>query len=308
MAQAAEPAAEPRAKPSLGIGIVRSLRPKQWIKNVLVFAAPVAAGMIDDRSTLLHTIGAFACFCAAASATYLLNDASDVEADRRHPVKRHRPIAAGSVPVPIAVTLAGILLVASVVGAFLVAVDFGVTLLAYLALTTTYTYWAKHVPILDIVAVAAGFVLRAVGGATATGLPISEWFFIVTSFGALFMVAGKRHGEASELAESAHEAVDVRPALAAYTPSFLAYLRAVFSGGVLIAYCMWAFSSATESPDAAIWYQLSIAPFAIAILRYALLLEQGKGAEPETLVLSDRMLLASGAVWAIIYGCATYAA
>jgi decaprenyl-phosphate phosphoribosyltransferase len=296
------------AAPPLGRGLLRSLRPKQWAKNVLVFAAPVAAGMIDDRSTFWHTVGAFACFCAAASATYLLNDAADVEADRRHPVKRNRPIAAGSVPVSLAVTLAIALLAASVAGAFVVAVDFGITLLAYLALTTTYTYWAKHVPILDIVAVAAGFVLRAVGGATATGIPLSEWFFIVTSFGALFMVAGKRHGEASDLAESAHEAVDVRPALAAYTPGFLAYLRAVFSGGVLIAYCMWAFESAAESPDAALWYQLSIAPFAIAILRYALLLEQGKGAEPETLILSDRMVLVAGAVWAVIYAVATYAA
>jgi decaprenyl-phosphate phosphoribosyltransferase len=142
--------------------------------------------------------------------------------------------------------------------------------------------------------------------ATATGIPISEWFFIVTSFGALFMVAGKRHGELSDLEE--HEAIDVRPALAAYTPSFLAYLRAVFSGGVLIAYCMWAFSSAELNGNGAIWYQLSIIPFAVAILRYALLLEQGKGAEPETLVLSDRTLLAAGAVWAIIYACATYAA
>lgn len=297
----------PASTPSLGRGLARSLRPKQWTKNVLVFAAPVAAGMIDDRSTLLHTVGAFACFCGAASATYLLNDAADVDADRRHPVKRNRPIASGSVPVPLAIALAAILLIASIAGAFAVASDFAITLLAYLALTTSYTYWAKHVPILDIVAVAAGFVLRAVGGATATGIPISEWFFIVTSFGALFMVAGKRHGEASDLAESAHEAIDVRPALAAYTPTFLAYLRAVFSGGMLIAYCMWAFTSAATSPDAAIWYQLSIVPFTIAILRYALLLEQGKGAEPETLVLSDRMLLVAGAVWAIIYACATYA-
>ena len=158
---------------------------------------------------------------------------------------------------------------------------------------------------LDIVAVASGFAPRAIGGATATDIPISEWFFIVTSFGALFMVAGKRHGELSDLEE--HEAVDVRPALAAYTPSFLAYLRAVFSGGVLIAYCMWAFASAEANGDGAIWYQMSIVPFAIAILRYALLLEQGKGAEPENLVLSDRTLLVAGAVWAIIYACAVYA-
>jgi decaprenyl-phosphate phosphoribosyltransferase len=296
----------PTAPPSLAVGVVRSLRPKQWVKNVLVFAAPVAAGMIDERSTLLHTLAAFACFCAAASATYLLNDALDIEADRRHPVKRHRPIAAGSVPVPLALTLAGLLLVLGVGGAFLTARDFGITIVAYLVLTTAYTVRLKHLPVLDIVAVAAGFVLRAVGGATATGIPISEWFFIVTSFGALFMVAGKRHGELSELEE--HEAVDVRPALAAYTPGFLAYLRAVFSGGVLIAYCMWAFSSAEANGTGAIWYQLSILPFAVAILRYALLLEQGKGAEPENLVLSDRTLLAAGAVWAIIYACATYAA
>ena len=298
--------AAPLEPPSLVVGMIRSLRPKQWVKNVLVFAAPVAAGMIDQRSTLLHTLAAFACFCAAASATYLLNDAVDVEADRRHPVKRHRPIAAGSVPVGLAFVLAAVLLVVGVGGAFLTSRDFGITILAYLALTTAYTVKLKHVPVLDIVAVAAGFVLRAIGGATATDIPISEWFFIVTSFGALFMVAGKRHGELSELEE--HEAVDVRPALAAYTPTFLAYLRAVFSGGVLIAYCMWAFASAESNGNGAIWYQMSIVPFAIAILRYALLLEQGKGAEPENLVLSDRTLLLSGAVWAIIYACAVYAA
>ena len=285
--------------------MIRSLRPKQWVKNVLVFAAPVAAGMIDERSTLLHTLAAFACFCAAASATYLLNDAVDVEADRRHPVKRHRPIAAGSVPVGLAFTLAAVLLVIGVGGAFLTSRDFGITILAYLALTTAYTVKLKHLPVLDIVAVASGFVLRAIGGATATDIPISEWFFIVTSFGALFMVAGKRHGELSDLEE--HEAIDVRPALAAYTPSFLAYLRAVFSGGVLIAYCMWAFASAEANGDGAIWYQMSIVPFAVAILRYALLLEQGKGAEPENLVMSDRTLLVAGAVWAIIYACAVYA-
>lgn len=295
---------DPVAPPALVVGVIRSLRPKQWVKNLLVFAAPVAAGMIDERSTLLHTLAAFACFCAAASATYLLNDAVDVEADRRHPVKRHRPIAAGSVPVGLAFVMAAVLLVVGVGGAFLTSRDFGITIVGYLALTTAYTVRLKHVAVLDIMAVAAGFVLRAVGGATATGIPISEWFFIVTSFGALFMVAGKRHGELSDLEE--HEAVDVRPALAAYSPSFLAYLRAVFSGGVLIAYCMWAFSSAEANGDGAIWYQVSIIPFAVAVLRYALLLEQGKGAEPETLVLSDRMLLVAGAVWAIIYACATY--
>lgn len=285
-------------------GVVRELRPKQWIKNVLVFAAPVAAGLFDNRDTDFRALGAFACFCAAASATYLLNDAMDIESDRRHPVKRLRPIAAGIVPVTLAYVLAAILLVAAIGGSFLIRRDFGFTILAYLALTSLYSLWLKQLPILDIVAVAAGFVLRAIGGATATALPISEWFFIVTSFGALFMVTGKRAGERSELGE---EAAAIRPSLAAYTPQYLNYLKAVFSAGTVITYCLWAFASAQESTDGSVLFQLSIVPFAIAILRYALLLEQGKGAEPENLVLSDRTLLVAGAIWAVIYMWAVYA-
>ncbi len=295
---------ETSPRPSLLGGIVRELRPKQWIKNVLVFAAPVAAGLFNNRDTDLHALGAFGCFCAAASATYLLNDAMDIESDRRHPIKKNRPIAAGIVPVGLAYVLAIALLAVAISGAFLIRRDFGFTILAYLALTTVYSLWLKHMPILDIVAVAAGFVLRAIGGATATGLPISEWFFIVTSFGALFMVTGKRAGERAELGENA---ATIRPALAAYTPQYLNYLKAVFSAGTLITYCLWAFASAQESANGSVLFQLSIVPFAIAILRYALLLEQGKGAEPENLVLSDRTLLAAGAIWAIIYACAVYA-
>jgi decaprenyl-phosphate phosphoribosyltransferase len=285
-------------------GIVRELRPKQWIKNVLVFAAPLAAGVFNNRDTDLRALGAFGCFCAAASATYLLNDAMDIESDRLHPVKKNRPMAAGLVPVGLAYVLAVVLLVVAIGGSFLLRRDFGFTILAYLALTTVYTLWLKHVPILDIVAVAAGFVLRAIGGATATGLPISEWFFIVTSFGALFMVTGKRAGERSDLGD---DAANIRPALAAYTPQYLNYLKAVFSAGTLITYCLWAFASAQESTNGSVLFQLSIVPFAVAILRYALLLEQGKGAEPENLVLSDRTLLLAGALWAIVYSFAVYA-
>lgn len=291
-------------RPSLLGGVIRELRPKQWIKNVLVFAAPVAAGIFDNRDTDLQAFGAFGCFCAAASATYLLNDAMDIESDRRHPVKKNRPIAAGIVPIGLAYVLAAILLVVAIGGAFLIRRDFGFTILAYLALTTVYSLWLKSMPILDIVAVAAGFVLRAIGGATATGLPISEWFFIVTSFGALFMVTGKRAGERAELGE---DAATIRPALAAYTPQYLNYLKAVFSAGTVITYCLWAFASAQESTSGSVLFQISIVPFAIAILRYALLLEQGKGAEPENLVFSDRTLLVAGAIWAATYACAVYA-
>jgi len=285
------------------MGVVRELRPKQWLKNVLVFTAPAAAGVINERTELLHALGAFLCFCAAASATYLVNDISDVESDRRHPTKCKRPIAAGIVPVPLAIMLSVLLLIGGVGGAFLIRRDFGLTILAYLALTTCYTLWLKHIAVLDIISVAAGFVLRAIGGATATSVPISEWFFIVTSFGALFMVAGKRQGEQSELGA---EAGEIRPVLALYTPSFLTYLRAVFSGGALVTYCLWAFSSADLHDSNNVLFQLSIVPFAIAILRYALLLDQGRGAEPENLVLSDRALLLAGTAWLLIYGIAIY--
>ena len=291
--------------PSLVAGTIRELRPNQWMKNVLVLAAPAAAGVIDQRTELVHSLLAFMCFSAAASATYLINDISDVESDRRHPTKRNRPIAAGIVPVPFGIVLALVLLIGGVGGAFLVHRDFGFTILAYLALTTAYTLWLKHLPVLDIIAVAAGFVLRAIGGATATSVPISEWFFIVTSFGALFMVTGKRQGEQSDLGD---EAASVRPVLALYTPSFLTYLRAVFSGGALVTYCLWAFSTADFKGTNNVLFQLSIVPFAIAILRYALLLDQGEGAEPETLVLSDRTLLLAGAAWVLIYGFAIYTA
>jgi decaprenyl-phosphate phosphoribosyltransferase len=184
-------------------GIVRTMRPHQWTKNVLVFAAPVGAGRITDPGILLHSLLAFVSFSLAASGTYLLNDARDVESDRQHPRKRNRPIAAGIVRVPLAYVLGvACLLVALAVG-FATERNLGITLVAYLVLTTAYTLELKHLPIYDIVAVAAGFVLRAVAGAAATSVPISEWFFIVTSFGALLMVVGKREGERHLLADGA---------------------------------------------------------------------------------------------------------
>ena len=228
----------------------------------------------------------------------------DVESDRLHPTKRHRPIASGVVPMSVAYPLAVVLIGGALTLGFVTRAQLGITLLAYLALTLSYSIRLKQVPILDIIAVAAGFVLRAIAGGAATGVPISEWFFIVASFGALFMVSGKRESEAAELGI---DAVGVRATLGVYSSGFLAYLRAVSSGVVLVGYCLWAFSSADLHSDVGIWYQLSILPFVVAILRYALLIDQGKGAEPETLVLSDHVLLGAAAVWAIVYGYAVYA-
>jgi len=289
-------------------GIIRSLRPHQWTKNVLVFAAPVAAGRITEQTILVHTLLAFVAYCAAASGTYLLNDASDVESDRQHPTKRNRPIAAGIVPVPVGIGVGVGLIAVALAIAFLTDVHLGIAIAAYLVLTTAYTYQLKRLPVYDIVAVAAGFVLRAIAGAAATDLSISKWFFIVTSAGALLMVVGKREGERKMLAGGA---ASVRSTLGQYTDSYLVFVRAVAAGLALIGYCLWAFESASTPgvvADAAIWFELSIVPFAVAILRYSLLLDMGEGAEPERLVLRDRALLAAGGCWAIIYGYGVYVA
>jgi decaprenyl-phosphate phosphoribosyltransferase len=293
---------------SLFRGIVRTMRPHQWPKNVLVFAAPFGSGGIDDPDILVKALLAFAAYCLAASGTYLINDARDVEADRQHPTKRKRPIAAGIVPVNLAYVLGALTVVAALALGFLTARNLGITLLSYLALTTAYTLVLKHQPVYDIVAVAAGFVLRAIAGAAATDVPISEWFFIVTSFGALLMVVGKREGERHLLAGGA---ASIRSTLGAYSSNFLLYLRATASGVVMIGYCLWAFEAASRpgiDPDAPIWFKLSIVPFTIAILRYALLLDGGEGAEPERLVLRDRAMLLAGACWAIMYAYGVYVA
>jgi len=295
---------------SLAAGIIKSCRPHQWTKNVLVFAAPVAAGVFGNTDIVRRTLLAFAAYCLAASGTYLLNDASDVEADREHPTKRNRPIAAGIVPVPLATGLGVGLIVAALAIAFSVERNLGITIAAYLALTTAYTFALKQMPVYDIVAVAAGFVLRAVAGAAATNVSISEWFFIVTSFGALLMVVGKREGERHVLGDAA---ASVRPTLGAYSANYLIYLRAVASGLVLIGYFQWSFESsllrsAAGHDDASLWFRLSIIPFVIAILRYSLLLDRGLGSEPERLVLKDRALLLAGGAWALLYGYGVYVA
>lgn len=291
--------------PSLASGLLRLARPKQWVKNVLVFAAPGAAGVLDEGAALVDTLLAFACFCLAAAGTYFLNDVHDVQSDRRHPTKRHRPVASGVVPLQVAAVLGVGLLVAAVGLGFAVRWPLAVTVAGYVALTTAYSSWLKHVAVVDIVVVAAGFVLRAIGGAAAADVPISDWFFIVTSFGSVFMVSGKRGAEAAEVGE---DAVDIRRSLSAYTPGFVAYLRSVSSSAVLVAYCLWAFEKAAESGSDFPWYQLSIVPFAVAILRYALVLDEGRGSAPEEVVLADRPLQVIGLVWGVVFAIGVYSA
>ena len=295
----------PTTTDSLVTGLIKLARPKQWAKNVLVFAAPGAAGVLDNAEPFLDSVVAFVAFCLAAAGTYYINDARDVEADRLHPKKRFRPVATGVVPVALAYVAGAALLVGAVALSFVASAELAATVVGYVVLTTAYSSVLKHVAVVDLVAVAAGFVLRAVAGAAATGVPISDWFFIVTSFGSLFIVTGKRGAEAKEMGEGA---AGFRSVLAAYSPTYTAYVRSVTSGAVLVAYCLWSFEKANESVADIPWYQLSILPFVMAVLRYALVLDQGRGSAPEEIILGDRALQVIGLAWAIVFAIGVYTA
>jgi decaprenyl-phosphate phosphoribosyltransferase len=283
--------------------LLRTARPRQWVKNVLVAAAPGAAGVLTHGNALWRTAVAFVAFTLAASGTYFLNDSFDVEADRRHPTKRRRPIAAGEVPVRTAQVVGGFLIAAAIGVGFVATWRLSVVIAVYVALTTSYSIWLKHQAVIDLGAVAAGFVLRMIGGAVAVHVPISNWFFIVASFGSLFVVAGKRHAEHRELGAAR---ADHRSTLAHYTTEYLGYVVAVSSGVAMVAYCLWAFDKA-RGHSGVPWFELSIVPFVLGVLRYALIVDSGGGAAPEEIVLGDRSLQLMGVAWAVIVAVGLYA-
>jgi decaprenyl-phosphate phosphoribosyltransferase len=299
-----EPAPAGGWRNTLAGGLVRSARPRQWIKNLLVFAAPGAAGVLTHADALGKTALAFVAFCLAASGTYYLNDSLDYAADRQHPTKRFRPIAAGVVPLGLARVSAIVLLAAGVaVGLATAGWQLAVVLGVYVAITISYSFYLKHQPIIDIAAVAAGFVIRTIAGGVATGVPISEWFLIVASFGSLFMVSGKRSAEFDEMGV---DRGSTRVTLSFYTASFLRYVRGTTSSVALAAYCLWAFEKANAA-NTHIWFELSIVPFVLGILRYALLLDTGHGGAPEEVVLHDRTLQVLGLIWMAMFAIGVYA-
>jgi decaprenyl-phosphate phosphoribosyltransferase len=299
-----EPAPEDHPGPHKLPALVRLARPKQWVKNVLVLAAPGAAGVLGEPEALFDTAIAFVCFCLAASATYFLNDAADVEADRRHPTKRFRPIASCEVAVRTAVIGGIVLIVASIGLSFAARWQLSLVVGGYLLQTLLYSLWLKHEPVLDLACVASGFVLRAIAGGVAVGVPISPWFLIVAGSASLLMVTGKRHAELVELGDTAG---GHRLTLDTYSPGFLSYVRAVASSVTILAYCLWAFEQSSDVGNQ-MWFELSIVPFVLGILRYSLLLDQGRGGAPEDLVLSDRVLIGLGVIWAVFFGIAVVSA
>jgi len=290
--------------------LLRAMRPKQWLKNVLVFGAPAAAGVLDQGRELAITVVVFVAFCLAASGTYLWNDIADVEADRTHPDKRNRPIASGTLRLGTA-RVAAVLLLAA--GIALTAVSGRWQTVAvvalYVALTLGYTFALKHVAVVDILIIASGFVLRAAAGAVAVDVPMSRWFVLCITFGSLFVVVGKRYAELNQVGHRA----GTRPTLDAYTVGYLRTLLSVSLAGALISYCVWAFETSSTSDLSGVGtdlplYEATIVPMSLALFRYLLVLEQGRGSAPEDVFLSDRVLQLAGAAWVFLFGVAVYTA
>lgn len=291
-----------RAASSTRAGALLALgRPRQWTKNALVLAAPAAGGVLLRPDALLRTLTATVAFVAASAAVYALNDTLDAEADRRHPTKRERPVAAGTVSPRLALTAAA----TSAVLALGLAATLGwLTALivgSYLTLSVAYTLWLKHVPVLDVVVVATGFVLRALAGAGAVALNVSSWFLLVSLFGALFIVSAKRRAELH--AVGAQERT--RSALDAYTGDWLSQVLVMSLTGTLVAYASWAFQVTgrdTVHPVLAV----SVLPVLVALLRYLLMVDRGHGERPEVSLVSDRVLLFCALTWTALMAWGLY--
>lgn len=280
--------------PSTTVALLQVLRPQLWPRNLLVAAAPIAAGTLLQQSVLLRTGQAFVALCLAASGAYCLNDVVDAPADARHPSKRLRPVASGRVRAAQAVVLSVVLMVASVVLAWPGSLRWVVV--AYLLLTSAYSMGLKREPVVELAVVAGGFLLRAIAGGAATDTPISTWFLIVTGFGSLFMVTGKR---LSELVTSG-AASGTRSSLGAYSESYLRLVLGVSAAVAIAGYCLWAFGITTEGVEST-YAALSVVPFVLAVLRYALDVDRARAQEPEHVVVGDRVLQVLALVWAVTF-------
>jgi decaprenyl-phosphate phosphoribosyltransferase len=291
----------PTSFPARLSAVVRTARPRQWVKNLLIFGAPATGGVLTETASLTSATLAFAAFCLAASGMYFINDVVDVQEDREHPVKGGRPIASNAISPRLGAVLGAVAVISSLIVALA-----GVGLLlmgvvaAYVALVMTYTLVLRKVALLDVAAIAGGFLLRAIAGGVATGVPLSQWFLIVASFGSLYLAVGKRHAEYVQLGS---EGRTHRASLGEYSESYLRYIQYSSSTIAIAAYALWAFEGAAGGT---IWSALSIIPFVLGIFRYALLLERGRGGAPEDAILRDRALLLFGSAWALLVALGVY--
>ncbi|MCU1697193.1 MAG: decaprenyl-phosphate phosphoribosyltransferase [Mycobacterium sp.] len=290
---------------NLATGIVKALRPRQWVKNLLVLAAPLFAfgGDIkyDYREVLIKVGIAFVAFSLAASSIYLINDARDVEADREHPTKRFRPIAAGVVPQQLAYALAVVLAAISLTVSWFVTPNLAVVIAVYICIQLAYCFGLKHQAVLDICIVSSAYLIRAIAGGAAADIPLSQWFLLAMAFGSLFMVAGKRY---AELQLSERTGAKIRKSLESYTSTYLRFVWTLSATAVVVCYGLWAFER--DRITGGSWFAISMIPFTIAILRYAVDVDGGMAGEPEDIVLRDRVLQLLGVALIGTIGAAVY--
>jgi len=275
------------------MGVLKTARPRQWAKNVLVFVAPFTAAQITNGGVLLDAVVAFVAFSLVASSVYLVNDAIDVEADRAHPTKRNRPIAAGIVPVPVAYAAAVLFFAVGLGISFLASPQLAIVLGVYEAVQLGYCFGLKHQPVVDLAIVGSGFLMRAIAGGVAAGIALSQWFLLVTAFGSLFMVAGKRYAEIMLFERTGAK---IRSSLKKYSASYLRFVWATAAAILIMSYALWAFEL-RERADGSVWPVISMVPFVIAVLRYAVDVDGGTAGEPEDVVLKDRVLQVLGLLW-----------
>lgn len=297
-----EQRSEGRSALATGGGLLTAMRPRQWVKNVLVTAAPLVGAQLGSGSALLKIGLAFVAFSLAASAVYLINDSVDVAEDRAHPVKCKRPIAAGRVPVGLAVGAAVALFVLSLAVSLLASVQLLIVIAVYIAVQLGYCLGLKHQPVIDICIVASGFLIRAIAGGAATQIPLSQWFLLCAGFGSLFMVAGKRYAE-FVLAE--RTGAKIRKSLQGYSASYLRFVWTLSATVLIMTYGLWAFEI-RNAHHSSVWSVVSMVPFVVAVLRYAVDVDGGNGGEPEEIALGDRVLQILAVLWLVTLVIAVY--
>jgi 4-hydroxybenzoate polyprenyltransferase len=293
------------ARPA-AIGLLLSLRPQQWTKNLFVFFGLMFGQRLLDPRAITQSTAAFAIFCALSGVVYLINDVADRHADRRHPLKRRRPIASGAVSPSLAIGTAVVLLCGALAAAWLLRPAFALVAFVYVALQALYSGPLKHVVIIDVLTIAIGFVLRAVAGAVAIDVPISHWLLILTILLALFLALSKRRHELVLLADGA---TGHRPILEEYSPYLLDQMIAVVTASTLISYVMYTVSPETVQKFQTHYLGLTLVFPLYGIFRYLYLVHQKEGGgSPSDMLLNDRPLLACVALWGVAVAIIIYGA
>ena len=295
------PARPPSARRWLRAAI-GATRPRQWPKNLLVLAAPLAGASLGRRDGLGYALVAVAAFVAASSAVYLVNDTVDAERDRRHPVKRNRPIASGALPARHAVLLAVAATAAALAAGVVIGEPWLIAAVAgYLALSFLYSLRLKHVPFVELGFVASGFLLRVLGGAAATHVPPSGWFLLVCSLGALMVAITKR---STELRSLGPEAARHRPAMRYYRESYLRVAALVTAVAMAVGYLLWALGE--PGPGMRTWHLISAVPLVAALARFGVLARRGDTRPIEDLITRDRLMAAAELAWLVTFAIGLY--